>query len=279
MTPLISRIREDAPFLQSVVLLAKKVNKERGVEDTQANVIQSMMAMVGTLASEDIESLAFAVSTATKTEAGLQPSPLLDDDEVTTPPKPISSLDRMEADAGEHLRRINAINLRIRKATEEYKLLVEKVKAAKNQVVEEYRDVLGQFRTIMDESDVDANEKEGGNATSFHTILEDVIREVLIESDAIPIDESSNTATEGDEKVSEFESLFEDQQLSAAFIDVFQGDGVVPDLDEDGNRVIVDRLPDPIVRTTIDLATGTVETSVDTPQVPPASITVTHEHA
>ena len=188
MDNLFTEVKENIPALPMMVYMAKTLNENRGVDDNMPNLVTAMMGILGHVAQ--------------------QPK-----DELRPVIRPNKHLDRMEAESAEHLRRLNEINGKIRRAIDDYHGLVEKIKEAKEHVVEEYRDVLGQFKNIMENS-------EGENGTSmsqFHTILEDVIKEVLLENDAIDMEEEKD----------EFEALFEDQQLSEAFDEVFRHDSVL----------------------------------------------------
>jgi hypothetical protein len=196
MDKLFSEVKENIPALPMMVYMAKNLNEQRGVDDTMPNVVAAMMAILGNVAQQE-------------------------KDELRPVIRPNKHLDKMEAESAEHLRRINEINNKIRTAIDDYNGLVLKVKEAKEHVVEEYRDVLGQFRDIMENS-----EGEGNTSMSqFHTILEDVIKEVLLENDAIDMDEE-------EEEKNEFEALFEDQQLIDAFDGVFAQDSVLTEEQE-----------------------------------------------
>lgn len=194
----ISRIKDEAPeSLRSVVYIAKQLNKERGAADTYEETITSLMAVLGALIR-------------------------LPEHDLKPVRRRNRHLEMMERDASEYLQSINEVNTNIRAAIEEYKGLLRKVKDAKKEVVEEYRDVLGQFKEIMETADQDGSSRSTASThanTQFQNILEDVIREVILDSEAIPVE---------DEEKNQFEELFEDQQLLDAFEDMFAGDSVDP---------------------------------------------------
>ena len=172
-----------------LVRRCKELNLERGVDDTEKNVIEAAMAMFSVMSKKKVEEL---------------PT-------VRVP----GSFDKIEKETSEQLRRINLLNIDLRSAINEHDELLEEVKKAKALVVEEYKDALGKFRTIMDEHD-DSSENE----VCFQNILRGVIREVVDEeneerqavntTDVPCVDAVGNP-------VDNFESLFTDHRV----IDMF----------------------------------------------------------
>lgn len=172
-----------------LVRRCKELNLERGVDDTEKNVIEAAMAMFSVMSKKKVEEL---------------PT-------VSVP----GSFDKIEKETSEQLRRINLLNIDLRNAIIEHDELLGEVKKAKDLVVEEYKDALGKFRTIMDEhNDISENE------VCFQNILRGVIREV--------VDEENEEQQAGDttnapcvdavgNPVDDFESLFTDHRV----IDMF----------------------------------------------------------
>lgn len=180
-------VRDNLPFLNNAVFIAKKVNDDRGVEDSHAEVVRALLAMLACLSNKDLS-------------------------ELEPPARRNKHLEKMEAESSEHLRKLNDINRKIRKGIEKHNSLIKELKDAKVKVQEEYKDILGQFKEIIQD---DSSTEERNS--HFNSILEEVIREVIVDSEATPLLEEKDC----------FEALFEDQNLIDEFEGVFEQDSVL----------------------------------------------------
>jgi hypothetical protein len=208
--------------LQQLVLTAKELNLERGVEDTPENVTDSLLAIVRLLSSKPIDELRKSKRVC----------------------KANKDLERMERDASDYLQSINKINIGIRAATSEYESLTNKMKQAKESVLEEYKGALGEFKELMDETNIVQTEENTPPDASnpFNTLLADVIREVLIENEAIPVEGAAEGTTN---EVPSFEALFEDQNLASEFQGVFSGeDDILPPTTTPPISITIRHIPD-----------------------------------
>lgn len=183
-----------------LVRRCKELNAERGVDDTEKNVIEAAMAMFSVMSKKKIEELP----------------------EVRVP----GQFDKIEKETAEQLRRVNLLNIDLRKAIDEHETLLEEVKKAKELVVDEYKDALDKFRTVMEEHD-DSSENE----VCFQNILRGVIREVVEEENAeggaIGAQDTQCVDAVGN-PVENFESLFTDHRVIDMFDAAFNNTSEEP---------------------------------------------------
>ena len=183
-----------------LVRRCKELNTERGVDDTEKNVIEAAMAMFSVISKKEISELP----------------------NVRVP----GQFDKIEKETSEQLRRVNLLNIDLRKAINEHETLLEEVKKAKELVVDEYKDALLKFRTVMEEHD-DSSENE----MCFQNILRGVIREVVDEKNT----EGGTHETQDTQcvdavgnPVENFESLFTDHRIVDMFDAAFNNTSSEP---------------------------------------------------
>ena len=183
-----------------LVRRCKELNTERGVDDTEKNVIEAAMAMFSIISKKKISELP----------------------NVHVP----GQFDKIEKETSEQLRRVNLLNIDLRKAIDEHETLLNEVKKAKELVVDEYKDALDKFRTVMEEHD-----ESSENETCFQNILRGVIREVVEEENA----EGGALGTQDTQcvdavgnPVENFESLFTDHRVIDMFDAAFNNTSSEP---------------------------------------------------
>lgn len=194
MEKLMLKAGVNLPVVEDLIKQCKKLNSERGADDNPHNVIEAAMAIFTTLSLKPTDQL------------------------VDT--KNSGQLAVLEKNASDHLKRINEINMELRKAIDEHDGLLEQVKKSKEAVVEEYKDALGQFRSILEN-------QESGGTEQFQSILEGVIREVITDVDSEQATCGGETSGDNTEiesaNTDAFSALFEDQNISEMFDQTFAG--------------------------------------------------------
>lgn len=186
------------PALDLFVFRCKELNKKRGVEDNQRNVIEAAMALFTAVSKKDYADFQYA--------------------------KLPTRLETIETQTAEQIRRINLMSIELRKVLEEQSTMLKRVKDAKNAVLDEYKDALAQFRVLMDNTDIE----NAGNMGQFHAILEGVIREVINEdNEDEDVPEELAIDVEEENQTSQFEALFEDQHVMDLFDRTFNTEDIL----------------------------------------------------
>lgn len=173
-------------YLHGFVNCAKRINDKKGEENSSKAIIDTMVAILISVCSGNRESK----------------------------DHPNSGLSRMERDSARKLKKINEINVELRKVIEEHEKLLLTMKNTKREVVSEYRTTMLDFREIV---------KEVGNeacSNEFQDILENVIKEAAVYTSS---QNSSST-----DNLSELEQLFEDQNLMEEFAELGEGESGQP---------------------------------------------------
>jgi hypothetical protein len=193
----IENVYDMMPSVPGFVLMARRMNKDRGVEDSAASTTQTMLAVVHMLCSVDIDLLMRKQLEHT--------GALLDEGESDEEEEEDCGCDhgapggeggggeagaymeRQAALTSRELKEINDTDLKLRGAMDNTKKLLSELRQAREAVLAEYTDVLGQFQGMAGAVAAEGREGDIGAMAAFNRIVQNAVRDTVAEVSALPV--------------------------------------------------------------------------------------------
>lgn len=179
------------PEFVTLVYFAKNLNDKRGIDDLPENVLEALKSITLKLAQEDLGS-----------------------NEIQLPGTTVLERIKRTREAIEDEKRESL------KALETVKSIRAQIKKEKENVIQDYKEVISEFHKIV--GDEGAEEK-------FNSILDSVLEEVVRDESSVPQPQEQNTIN--DQKIDAMNSIIEEGTGNAQFSALFErADVSVPGL-------------------------------------------------
>lgn len=213
---LVDKIAELSPDLISIAILAKTMSQNSGAQPIEAlrsivdfileqpqNTLQQVVKRSKEKGNQEEEKERREKGTQTvETGSGNEietETETEETEETRRKEEELRRLIRIRERTDEEIREIQASTLRLRRAKDSFEELIENLRKQRTRVAEEFKDVIEQFRCISEEATQEvygSQDDRDGQTSGFRETLLGVIKEILLDEEAIPIENKAESTIE-----------------------------------------------------------------------------------